>query len=297
MSTTPFELTTQDAVKSGGTGFEIKVKSVLGADGQAKPFNLARLKEILFEACRGYETIVSPDMLLKETSKNLFDGMQEKKVMEAAIMGTRSFIEHDPAFSFVTARLLLQSLYEEVVGHTVTLASRKVMYMDYLPQYLLTGIEAGRLDARLKTDFDLTQIAEALDPSGDDQFTFLGLQTLYDRYFIHVENRRIELPQLFWLSKYAGGMLPASHLRVIGFPLAKRPSTVIPLWVRSMRSFTSITPFSQPSALAEKDLPLSKTLLRSAKEQVLAWAENPNPQSETKAKMFANACERVMPLK
>jgi ribonucleoside-diphosphate reductase alpha chain len=168
-------------------------------NGDLVPFNQERLAQLVHEACLGFEKVVSSETILNETLKNLFEGMPQTKVMQAAIMASRAFIEKDPAYSVVTARLLLQTLFEECLGQALTLTERRDAYATYFARYLVRGIDAGRLDARLKTDFDLTRIVAALDPSRDDQFNFLGLQTLYDRYFIHVDNVRIELPQLFWM--------------------------------------------------------------------------------------------------
>jgi len=196
-----FELQIEDSttLSSSLSQSLAKIKTVKDRQGNVKNFDFAKISQAIREACKGYEKIVSAELLVSETLKNLYDGMPEVKVIEAAIMSSRSFIEKDPAFSFVSARLLLQSLYEEVVGRIVTHADRPQMYREALKIYLDTGIAAGRLDKRLKSDFDLERIASAILPTGDDQFTFLGLQTLYDRYFIHVDNRRIELPQLLWM--------------------------------------------------------------------------------------------------
>ena len=187
-------LSAQSAQLTAAQAFTVRLK-----DGSLSPFNTKILEQHLIEACRGFETVVSAPLLLQETLKNLFDGMPAKNIMQAAIMATRSFIERDPAYSFVTARLLLQSLFDEVVGRNLTLAERKDAYTDYFPLYLERGIKAGRLDKRLATDFDLEQIKAAINPGADASFNFLGLQTLYDRYFIHIDNTRIELPQIFWM--------------------------------------------------------------------------------------------------
>jgi ribonucleoside-diphosphate reductase alpha chain len=142
---------------------------------------------------------VSSELIIRETLRNLFEGMPADKVMPASIMAARTFIEQHPAYSFVTARLLLQQLFEEVTGYSVTVAERELVYKTFLPKYLEKGIAAGRLDARLATDFDLEVLAASIKPGRDELFQFLGLQTLYDRYFIHVNGTRIELPQLFWM--------------------------------------------------------------------------------------------------
>ncbi len=170
------------------------------SDGTTTPFNEARLRQLITEATRGFTAKeVDVEKIIQETFMALYEGIPQKELMQAAIMATRSFIERDPAYSFVTARLLLQATFEEVLGRSLALAEKEEAYRLYLTEYLEVGIEAGRLDPKLKVEFHLDQIAAALKPERDEQFTFLGLQTLYDRYFIHVKGRRIELPQIFWM--------------------------------------------------------------------------------------------------
>lgn len=184
---------------SKGESLQFRISQVKLEDGSLAPFQSENLELTIREACRGLDKVVSWEKIVGETAKNLFDGMPAKKIMTAAIMAARAFIELEPAYSQVTARLLLQSLFEEVLGYNVSLANRKLEYVKYLPKYLERGILAGRLDAKLSTEFHLDQIAAAFIPERDEKFTFLGLQTLYDRYFIHVEDTRIELPQIFWM--------------------------------------------------------------------------------------------------
>ncbi|MEZ4814593.1 MAG: ribonucleoside-diphosphate reductase subunit alpha [Bdellovibrionota bacterium] len=169
-------------------------------DATQVPFDEARLRQLIAESTRGFTAKeVDLELITSETLNALYEGIPQHELMKAAIMATRAFIERDPAYSFVTARLLLQSAFEEVIGRSVVLAERDEAYRHYLTEYLNVGVEAGRLDPRLKTDFKLDEIAAAIKPERDEKFTFLGLQTLYDRYFIHVDGRRIELPQVFWM--------------------------------------------------------------------------------------------------
>ncbi len=214
METQSFQLTPEELNSASKT--PIRSISFLSlSDGSKIPFDAARLEQIIRESCQGFGAEVNADLIIRETSKNLFEGMPAIQVIPATIMAARSFIEHDPAYSFVTAQLLLQKLFEEVVGRNLLLADRKGVYATYFPTYLEKGIAAGRLDKRLATDFNLAQIVEALDPSRDEKFGFLGLQTLYDRYFIHINNDRIELPQIFWMRVAMGLAIvePSTELR------------------------------------------------------------------------------------
>ena len=104
----------------------------------------------------------------------------------------------DPAYSYVTARLLLHNIRREVLGEEVTHAEMKKRYAEYFPQFVKKGISAELLDPRLGT-FDLKKLGKALDASRDNQFGYLGLQILYDRYFLHIQEVRIELPQVFFM--------------------------------------------------------------------------------------------------
>lgn len=175
-----------------------RVKTITAKDGSTIDFPADRVLQMIVEACAGLEYVDSA-LVAAETEKALFEGMPEDEVVQALIMAARPFNELDPNYSYVTARFLLQKLFEEVLGSTVAHGERKTVYVDYFDKYLDVGIEAGRLNEDLKIKFDLGRIKEALVPERDDQFTFMGLQTLYDRYFIHIKQRRIELPQIFWM--------------------------------------------------------------------------------------------------
>ncbi len=190
-----FQLTSEDETLNTTQ----PISTVTTPKGEKAPYNAREIAQMIIEACQGFEASVAPEDVLKEMQNNLFEGMPSKEITTAAIMSSRSFLERDPAYTYVTARLLLQGLFEEVLGARFTLSERKEMYVSYLPKYLETGVEAGRLDARLLSDFDLNAIADAIAPERDENFSFLGLQTLYDRYFIHINKKRIEIPQLFWM--------------------------------------------------------------------------------------------------
>ena len=237
MNTTQIDLIpTNPSALSPLAAKQVRVKNIKNAKGELVPFDAAKLELLITEACKGYESVVDPSIIVQEAFNNLFEGMPESNTTQAAIMAARSFIERDPAYSFVTSRLLLQSLFEEVLGRVVTLAERGVMYAEYLPVYLNRGIEAGRLDPRLKSDFNLTEIAQAIHPERDTQFTFLGLQTLYDRYFIHLDQKRIELPQVFW-------MRVAMGLALVEKDTAERTRRAIEFYnVLSTFDFVSSTP-------------------------------------------------------
>jgi ribonucleoside-diphosphate reductase alpha chain len=173
------------------------------ADGSRIKLDNKRLELIVNEACAGLDG-VSPAPVLTETSRNLYDGISQDELALALIMAARTLVEQEPNYAYVSARLLLDKLRGEVLSYvhkTPTSASQADMakrYAEYFPEYIKTGIAAELLDPELAR-FDLGKIAAALKPERDLKFQFLGLQTLYDRYFLHVRGKRIELPQAFFM--------------------------------------------------------------------------------------------------
>lgn len=168
------------------------------ADGSSQPLDRERLRAVIDEACAGLGAAVSPELILQSTLKNLYDGISEAELYQAPILASRILIERDPAYAYVSARLLLDRIRREVVGQPCTQAQMTERYSDYFRDYLATGIEHELIDPRL-AQFDLDRITAALRPERDLNFQYLGLQILYDRYFLHVRERRIELPQAFWM--------------------------------------------------------------------------------------------------
>jgi ribonucleoside-diphosphate reductase alpha chain len=172
---------------------------VLGADGVLAPLDVDALQRQLEAACAGLE-YVNVAELREETLAGLYDGIPQSEVLRAAIMAARARIETAPEYAFVAARLLLDELCAEVLPQPVTHAQAQAdgEYSQQFSAYIQKGVAAGRLAPTL-LEFDLQKIAVALAPERDRQFAYMGLQTLYDRYLIHIEGRRIELPQWFWM--------------------------------------------------------------------------------------------------
>ncbi len=167
-------------------------------DGVRRPLDPARLRELITSACEALGEAVDPKLILAETLKNLYDGVPAEEVRKSAVLSARALIEKDPAYSYVTARLLLHTIRREVLGQETSQAEMKKHYAEYFPQFVKRGIQAELLDERL-ANFDLKKLGSALDASRDLKFGYLGLQTLYDRYFLHVHGTRIELPQAFFM--------------------------------------------------------------------------------------------------
>jgi len=167
-------------------------------NGVRLPLDRGLLLKNCEAACFGLGDRVSAQAIFDSTLKNLYDGVPLADVYQALILAARTLIEREPAYNQVTARLLLASLGREVLGRPVTLDELAAINGEYLPIFIKQGIAAELLDPRLAT-YDLPRLAAALKPERDLQFGYLGLQTLYDRYFLHHEGRRIELPQIFFM--------------------------------------------------------------------------------------------------
>ncbi|MDL1866833.1 ribonucleoside-diphosphate reductase subunit alpha, partial [Betaproteobacteria bacterium PRO4] len=167
-------------------------------NGQKIPLDPARLKARIDSACQNLGEAVDAGLIVKAMLRDLYDGVPAEEVRKSAILSARALIEKEPAYSFVTARLLLDNIRHEVLGEDVAHETMRVRYAEYFPEFIRKGIEAGLLDERL-SQFDLALLSETLTADRDLQFGYLGLQTLYDRYFLHISDRRIELPQAFFM--------------------------------------------------------------------------------------------------
>jgi ribonucleoside-diphosphate reductase alpha chain len=167
-------------------------------DGQRRPLDLGQVRALITAACVGLEKHVDAEGILAETVKNLYDGVPVEELHKSAILAARALMEKDPAYSKVTARLLMHTVRKEVFGQEVAQADAPAHYIDYFPKFIKKGIEADLLDAKL-AQYDLNRLGEALQPERDLQFGYIGLQTLYDRYFLHIRGTRIEMPQAFYM--------------------------------------------------------------------------------------------------
>ncbi len=183
-------------------------------DGTRSKLDTTRLAKIIDEACRNL-TGVDAEHIYKETLRNIYDGVPVRDVAKAAQLSARALIERDPNYGTVAARLLLDDCRAEALDFlniqaSATFDEMSPLYGRYLRAYIATGIEHELLDPQLAT-FDLDVIGAALKPERDLNFTYLGLQTLYDRYFIHYHGARFELPQAFFMRVAMGLALKESH--------------------------------------------------------------------------------------
>ncbi|MFZ9439308.1 MAG: ribonucleoside-diphosphate reductase subunit alpha [Hylemonella sp.] len=165
---------------------------------QRMPLDMDRLQAMIEAACANLGADVKAEPVLAETLRNLNDGVPLDEVYKAAILAARTLIEKEPDYTYATARLLFHTIAKEVLGQDVQQGEMATAYPAYFPRFIKKGVENGLLDEKLQ-QFDLQRLGAALKPERDLQFDYLGLQTLYDRYFLHVRKTRIELPQTFFM--------------------------------------------------------------------------------------------------
>lgn len=184
-------------VQEGGAVLHVTV------DGERRPLDLAWLKGLITDACQGLDA-TEPKDVLSATLKDLYDGVPNEEVRKSAILAARTLIEQEPTYSQVTARLLLDALRDEALGETVAQSAMGERYGEHLHESIHHGIKIGLINEQL-AQYDFAQLGAALKADGDLQFDYLGLQTLYDRYFLIDHNdpkrgsRRFELPQAFFM--------------------------------------------------------------------------------------------------
>ncbi|GKT24001.1 ribonucleoside-diphosphate reductase subunit alpha [Acidovorax sp. SUPP3334] len=166
--------------------------------GQRVPLDEARLLGLIQAACSDLGADIQAAPIVAETMRNLYDGVPMDEVYKASILAARTLIEKDPDYTYATARLLLHTIVREVLGRDVAPGEMSAAYANYFPVFIQKGVDNDLLDPRL-LEYDLQKLCAALKFERDQQFDYLGLQTLYDRYFLHVRKSRIELPQAFFM--------------------------------------------------------------------------------------------------
>ncbi len=167
-------------------------------DGRKALFNVKRIEETIRRRAGDRIEDIDTGALVREVVNNVYDKIPTAQIDQALILASASFIEKDPSYSFLAARLLLQKLGKEVVGRSYTDDQADGEYRASFLNAITLGIERDLLDPRL-AEFDLSLMAASLKPQRDDNFGYLGVQTLYDRYFLRYEGECLELPQAFWM--------------------------------------------------------------------------------------------------
>lgn len=167
-------------------------------DGESIEVREGELRKRITFACRELGDLVDSEEVLQESLRNFYEGIVLEEIDSANIFAARAKIETEPAYSNVAARLLLDVIYRETMGVDAHNPDLVALHRNYFKEELKKAVSVDRVDPKL-LDFDLDKLAQAMDLRRDDQFTYLGLQTLYDRYLIHHEDRKLETPQIFWM--------------------------------------------------------------------------------------------------
>lgn len=183
---------------------DIEVVKFRSSTGELTSLFRSELREMIQNLCFGISSEIDMDLLTKEIESQLFNEIRENEILNVLILTSKSLIEIEPSYDVLTSRLLLTKIDAEVFGEKCNFLKRNAKAKECFKTNITKCIEAGRLDPRL-ADFNLDKLSTAIDPSRDLFFNYLGLQTLYDRYLLHIEDCRVESPQAFWM-RVAMGM-------------------------------------------------------------------------------------------
>ncbi len=168
-------------------------------DGQLENLDFPRLRQQITDACDGLDQTCSPEILFEEVEKQFFNGITPKEIGRSMVLAARARIENDPDYDTVAGRLVLNIIYRESLGRSASTPQDVAdLYQQQFHNFIATGIEAGRIAPELG-EFDLDRLATSIVADRDDLFPYLGLQTIYDRYLLHIDGRRFEAPQYFWM--------------------------------------------------------------------------------------------------
>ncbi|MEM7784345.1 MAG: ribonucleoside-diphosphate reductase subunit alpha [Planctomycetota bacterium] len=168
-------------------------------DGKLENLDFVRLRSQIALACEGFDETCSSDELLDDVQKQFFNGISPREIARSMVLAARAKIEIDPDYDTVAGRLTLNIIYRESLGKSASSdVDIPALYQQKFAEYVEKGIEAGRISPDL-ADFDLAKLAESIDASRDALFPYLGLQTIYDRYLLHIDGVRFEAPQFFWM--------------------------------------------------------------------------------------------------
>ena len=235
-------LRSHDGLEDPAAAGERPRLSVTLEDGTRVPFDPQRARKRLAEAAADLGGDVNVDELLEDVLRSVFDGISTRELYRAMILAARSRIERDPAYDTVAGRLMRMVIHNEALGrHEADPEALAKLYRHQFEHYLIDGVAAERLDPLVRT-FDTPRLAAALKPERDGLFKYLGLQTIYDRYLLHIDGRRIEAPQFFWM-RVAMGLASGEGDWAEGAGATARTDRAIEFYeVLSDFRFTSATP-------------------------------------------------------
>lgn len=181
-----------------GSSLEDPPLSMINSDGETEVLDFNRLRSQVDRACEGLAIDVDSDALTQDVANQIYNGITSSEIARAMVLAARAKIEKDPLFDKVAGRLVLNIIYRESLEKSPKDDDLETRYRERFANYIRIGVENGRLSPELE-QFDLAMLAEAIVPQRDEKFPYLGLQTIYDRYLLHVNGRRFEAPQYFWM--------------------------------------------------------------------------------------------------
>ncbi len=183
---------------SSKTEQELVIHVTDTSDGTQTILDTNKLREEISHSCRLLEDKCSIDDISEEVFRTLYNGITTDEINKAKILAAKSLIEKEPAYAHVAARLLIKVIYNEVLGNDHSIECIETEHRSHFKNYLQIGIDASRLSPSL-LDFDIDRLTKAIQIDRDLKFAYMGLQTIYDRYLIHIDEKRIETPQYFWM--------------------------------------------------------------------------------------------------
>lgn len=167
-------------------------------NGQFENIDFSRLRGQIQAACEGLDDTCCSDDLFLEVEKQFYNGITPTQIGRSMVFAARSKIESDPNYDTVAGRLVLNIIYRESLGKSASEGNVAELYRQKFSSFIDTGIKAGRISPEL-ANFDLAKLANVIDAQRDSLFPYLGLQTIYDRYLLHIDGNRFEAPQYFWM--------------------------------------------------------------------------------------------------
>lgn len=189
---------------------EIRISLVTKRNGKPVDLDLQKIRSSITRAAKGFESDIDVDLIIKEVLKNIYDRVNTSDIEKALILASTPFIEKDPAYDFLAARLLLQKIYKEVIGCSINEDKISTFYKNAFTSGIKKGVENKLFTPKL-LEFDLEKLANSLSINKDNLFGYIGIQTLYERYFVKHAEKRIELPQSFWMRVAMGLSLNESQ--------------------------------------------------------------------------------------
>jgi ribonucleoside-diphosphate reductase alpha chain len=171
---------------------------MVNRDGQLENIDFSRLRNQISAACEGLNDRSASQGLFEEVEKQFYNGITPKEISRSMVFAARSRIESDPDYDQVACRLVLNIIYRESLGKSASEGDVAALYREKFRSFIQTGIEAGRISSELAS-FDLDALSLVIDADRDTLFPYLGLQTIYDRYLLHIDGVRFEAPQYFWM--------------------------------------------------------------------------------------------------